>query len=205
MERFLFLFLNHPAPGAQLWVLPHLCLWATHISLLPRLPWSTQVCPGKGRVWRWHNCLGRRCPGGDSCVRKPAATCARAPALVGAFPSAWQQVWRQAREGQPWWGLFLAPGWGRGRCVEREAAMVAPPPACHSTVEPCFYGSLGFLHKHSWLWTSPSHPIRLSPHSQQQSSPQFALQSPGSSSQPPCMVDTHPSLGHTGLWHGPSV
>ena len=110
MERFLFLFLNHPAPGAQLWVLPHLCLWATHISLLPRLPWSTQVCPGKGRVWRWHNCLGRRCPGGDSCVRKPAATCARAPALVGAFPSAWQQVWRQAREGQPWWGLFLAPG-----------------------------------------------------------------------------------------------
>ena len=50
---------------------------------------------------------------------------------MGAFPSAWQ-------------GRALARG-------EREAAMVAPPAAHHSTVLPCFYGSLGLLHKHSWL------------------------------------------------------
>ena len=32
--------------------------------------------------------------------------------------------------------------------------MAAPPAACHSTVAPCFCGSLGFLHKHSRLWIS---------------------------------------------------
>ena len=58
----------------------------------------------------------------------------RRPALMGAFPSAW-------------WGRALVPG-------EREAAMAVSPPACHSAAAPCFYGSLGFLLKHSWLRTS---------------------------------------------------
>ena len=41
--------------------------------------------------------------------------------------------------------------------------MAAPPPAYHSTVVPFFYGSLSFLHKHSWLWmTSLSTPQAVS-------------------------------------------
>ena len=76
---------------------------------------------------------------------------ARKLALVGDFPSTWQ-------------------GWGLAR-GEREVAMAAPPPAHHSTVAPCFCA----------VWVSstsipsyafpPSGPLRLSPHSQLQSSP----------------------------------
>ena len=43
---------------------------------------------------------------------------------------------------------------GRGWCVKREAAMEALSFVCHSTVVLCFCGDLGFLHKHSWLWSS---------------------------------------------------
>ena len=32
--------------------------------------------------------------------------------------------------------------------------MAAPLFVCHSTVALCFYGSLGLLHEHSWLWSS---------------------------------------------------
>ena len=63
-------------------------------------------------------------------------------------------AWRLAQEGQPWWGLFLAPGGAGDRHLERGAAMVALPPVHYSTVVPCFYGILGFLHKHSQLWIS---------------------------------------------------
>ena len=38
--------------------------------------------------------------------------------------------------------------------MDREAAKSAPPPAHHSTMASWFYGSPGFLHKHSWLWIS---------------------------------------------------
>ena len=42
----------------------------------------------------------------------------------------------------------------RGGRVGNGIAMVAPPLVHHSTVVPCFYGGLGFFHKHSWLWIS---------------------------------------------------
>ena len=67
-------------------------------------------------------------------------------------------------------GLFFAPG---GRCVrtsprrafsivhqqilaygEREATVMAPPPACDSAVAPCFHGSLVFLRRHFLLQIS---------------------------------------------------
>lgn len=74
----------------------------------------------------------------------------RESAFAGAFPRAWQQAYK----GQPWHGPFLAPG-GEGMLhVEREAAMTAPFPECHSTLAPCFHGSLGFLQKHSLLCIS---------------------------------------------------
>ena len=59
--------------------------------------------------------------------------------MAGAFPSTWA---------------------GRGWHVGREAAMAAPPPAHHSIMMPCFYGSPGFFHKHSRLQISSL----LSPH-----------------------------------------
>ena len=62
---------------------------------------------------------------------------------MGAFPSTWRD---------------RGPAHG-----EREAAMVVLPPAHHSTVAPCFYGSLGFLHKHSQLQvTSLPSPLAVS-------------------------------------------
>ena len=76
--------------------------------------------------------------------------------------------------------------------------MAAPPPAHHSTVVPCFYGSLGFLHKHSWLWIS-SLPSSQAVSSAANSSfaPRFALQSACSSSQrlppPPVCTSRHTS------------
>ena len=58
--RFWVFFLNHTAPGFQLWFYFHLCLWAIHWGLLLRLPWRTWVCPSEGQAWRWCSCLGRR-------------------------------------------------------------------------------------------------------------------------------------------------
>ena len=56
--------------------------------------------------------------------------------------------------------------------------MVAPPPARHSAVVPCFYGSLGFLHKHSRL------PISSLPSPQAVSSQPTAVLPPGLLSNP---------------------
>ena len=47
-----------------------------------------------------------------------------------------------------------------------------PPPAMYdSAVSVCFHGCLVFLHRHSPLQSHPSLPLRLSPHSEQQTSP----------------------------------
>ena len=81
-------------------------MWVIHRSLLPRLPWNTLVCPGEDRAWRFHDCLSHRGPGGSRYAGKLVAMGARDPALVEDFLIAWQP----AQEGQPWWGLFLAPG-----------------------------------------------------------------------------------------------
>ena len=43
---------------------------------------------------------------------------------------------------------------GTGLCMRREAAMAALPFVHHSTMVLCCYGSLHFLHKHSWLQSS---------------------------------------------------
>ena len=84
-------------------------MWATYRGLLPKLPWSTQVCPSKDRVWRWHGCRVMGAPvvtgvGGGSatardpvpllrrCMGKPVATGTRDLAPVGAFPSAQQPL-----------------------------------------------------------------------------------------------------------------
>ena len=48
--------------------------------------------------------------------------------------------------------------------------MAAPPAVCHLTTAPCLCGSLGFPQKLSSCSLPPSHPPRLSPHSQWQSS-----------------------------------
>ena len=147
MERFSILFLSRPAPGAQLWFYPHLCMWATYRSLLPRLPWSTWVCPGEDWAWRWHSCLDHGSPGGTRCTGKPATT--------------------EARDNGPSGRLFLVPGCRHARispgrafsiawrqvltCGESEVTVVALPPACDSAVAPCFRGSPVFLHRHSLL------------------------------------------------------
>ena len=48
-----------------------------------------------------------------------------------------------------------------------EAAVGAPPFVCRSVMVLCFCGNLPFLNKHSWLWSSSLHHLRLSTHSQQ--------------------------------------
>ena len=58
--RFWVFFLNHTAPGLQLWFYFHLCMWVVHWGLLLRLSWKTWVCPCEGQVWRWCSCLGHR-------------------------------------------------------------------------------------------------------------------------------------------------
>ena len=72
-ERFQLFFFTCTAPGTQLWFQPHLCMWATHRGLLPRLPWSTWFCPGKEVAQRQCSGQGRGSPGGDGCVGEPAA------------------------------------------------------------------------------------------------------------------------------------
>ena len=136
--------------------------------------------------------------------RSPAVMGLRDPALEGVFPSAWQP----AQEGQPWWGLFLVPGRAKGQHMGRERLQWWLHSLC--VTQQWRLTSMAF-------WVSsisipscgfpPYHPLRLSPHSQQQSPHhRFALQSPPSSSQPLCApADTCPSLGYAGLWHGPSV
>ena len=47
-----------------MWLYFHLCTWAVHWALLPRLPWRTWVCPSEVQVWRWCSFLGFRGSGG---------------------------------------------------------------------------------------------------------------------------------------------
>ena len=61
--RFWVFFLSHSAPGFQLWLYFHLCMWVVHWGLLLTLPWRTWVCPCEGQVWRRCSCLGRRVSG----------------------------------------------------------------------------------------------------------------------------------------------
>ena len=58
--KCLVFFLNHTAPGFQLWFYFHLCMWVVHWALLLRLCWRTWVCPSEGQVWKWYSCLGCR-------------------------------------------------------------------------------------------------------------------------------------------------
>ena len=57
MGRFWVFFLSHIAPGFQLLLYFHLCMWVVHWDLLLRLPWRTWVYPCEGQVWRWCSCL----------------------------------------------------------------------------------------------------------------------------------------------------
>ena len=57
---FWVFFLSHTAPGFQLWLYFHLCMWVIHWGLLLRLPWGNWVCPCEGQVWKWCSCLGHR-------------------------------------------------------------------------------------------------------------------------------------------------
>ena len=54
---------------------------------------------------------------------------------------------------------------------EREDMVMTPPPIHDSAVSPFFHDCLAFLHWHFPPWSPPSHPLNLSPHSQQQPSP----------------------------------
>ena len=87
----------------------------------------------------------------------------------------------QALKGAPWMGWYsvaqcIRPLMGpplycsaaQCWCVEREAMMMAPLPTCDSAVPPCFHGCQAFLHMHFPLRSTPSHPLYLSFHSQQQ-------------------------------------
>ena len=110
---------------------------------------------------------------------------AHKPALLRAFPIAWVS---------------------RGVCMGREATVATLPITHHSTMALCLCGRQGlpagtfpvaeFLTPRplDWLLTANS-PL-----------PRFALQIPYSSTQPPSIpVDTPLRLGHSRLWHTPSV
>ena len=88
MEKFQLFFLSCMAPGAQLWFQPHLCMWATHRGLLPRLPWSTQVCPSEEGAQRWQQLGSWEClpQWGHGAEEKAAASRLWEPCL---FPR-WQ-------------------------------------------------------------------------------------------------------------------
>ena len=58
--RFWVFLLSHTAPGFQLWLYFHLCMWVFHWGLLLRLPWRTWVCPSEGQVWGSYSRLGFR-------------------------------------------------------------------------------------------------------------------------------------------------
>ena len=174
-------------------------MWTPDRSLLPRLPWSTQVCPGEDRAQTRHSCLGCGSPGGNRCVGKTVDTGVRDLALGGDFAS--------AREGQPWRGPFLAPrGAGASMWGERECNVFSTLCASinsgallqwHSRFPPQTFLLADFLPP------SPSGCL-LTANSTPPTS--FALLSPRSSSQPPCtLLDTRPNPGHAWPCHRPSV
>ena len=79
---------------------------------------------------------------------------------------------------------------------------MAPLPLCDSAVVPYFHGSQSSPVGIPCCGFSPSH----LPTANSSSRSRPVLQSPRSSSQPPCTpVNTCPSPGHIGLWYRPSV
>ena len=54
---------------------------------------------------------------------------------------------------------------------KRQAMVMAPPNVRDSAVSPCFHSCLAFRHRHFLPQTPPSHPLNLSLHSQQETSP----------------------------------
>ena len=82
-------------------------------------------------------------------------------------------------------------------CWEREATVVAPPPVCDLAVAPCFHGSPVFLCSIPCYRFLPHVPSVSFPTASSSSYSRPVLQSPRSSSQPPCTpVNTQPSPGH---------
>ena len=57
---FWVFFLRYTAPGFQLWLYFHLCMWAVYWGWLLRLPWRSWVCHSEGQVWMRCSCLGHR-------------------------------------------------------------------------------------------------------------------------------------------------
>ena len=47
--------------------------------MLLRLPWRTWVCPWKGQMWKWCNCLGHR---GSGSTRYSGELVARAAGSI---------------------------------------------------------------------------------------------------------------------------
>ena len=104
------------------------------------------------------DCLGHGGPGGNRCMGKPEATGIIDPALApGGEHEKISLVWdfslclaagvkRSALE-----GVFFSTWWGRGPTCGERGFKGGSTPVHHSTVAPCFCGSLGFLHKHSLL------------------------------------------------------
>ena len=122
---------------------------------------------GTGHGGGGGGCQGPGSPGGDGCTGEPAAAGVRESAPAGALPSAWG---------------------GRGWRVGREAEMAALPLCI--TQQWCFASMVVQVSSTSMLSCgfSYSHPLRLSPCSQQQSSPQVCSPEP---------MFQHPAPVHT--------
>ena len=92
------------------------------------------------------------------------------PPWLGSFSFA---LHVRCLKSQPLWSLFLlfsCQCW----CVRRERLQWwLHPPMHDSAVSPCLHGCLVFLHSHFPLKSPPSCPLRLSPCSQQQTSPWY--------------------------------
>ena len=104
------------------------------------------------------------------------------------------------------WEPLLVPA-VTGNFKWGEAVMATLPFTCHSTIALCFYSGPGFLHECSQFLSSPL------PSPQGVSMQPTAVVSLGLLSKPHVPAPTPPStqadtylrLGHTGLWHRPSV
>ena len=114
-------------------------------------------------------------------------------------------VQQPARKSQPWAGFFNCC-WQVPACGEREATIVALPAACDSAVAPASMAVQSSSVGIPCCRFPPScSPVRL-PTAKSSSRSGPVLQCPRTSSQPTCTpVNTRPSLGHVGLWYGPSV
>ena len=123
------------------------------------------------------------------------ATGTRDLAPVGGFPS----TWRPVQEGQPWWGLLLAPGRAGAQHVGRERLQWQLHPLC--ITQQRHLASVA-------VWVSstsipgcgfpPTCPLRLSPRSQQQSSLQVCSPVPTFQLSAPMCTDGH--MSQSGTW-----